>query len=242
MKKLILGLFCLSALNAMAVVNIYGPGGPAPVFKEIVENSPNSKDINLQFGPANKWMDSAKENADIIFSGSDFMMNTFAGKLEDIDTSTIKAVRIREAGILVRDGNPKKIKSVKDLAKKGVNIIAVDGAGQISLWEDMVGKSKDIKLLNEVRGNIKFFAPNSALALARWKEDPSIDAVIIWKPWEKRFTGSKFVRVEKENRIYRPASVALTKKGQNNPEAKELYNKILSDDFNKIWDKHDWIK
>lgn len=242
MKKLIIGLFCLSALTAMAEVNIYGPGGPAPVFKEIVSNVQNNKNINLQFGPTKKWIESAKENADIIFSGSDFMMNGFSNELSDIDKSSIKAIKIREAGILVKKGNSKNIHSIKDLAKKDINIIVVDGAGQISLWEDMVGKSKDVDLLNKVRTNIKYFAPNSAMALSKWEEDKSIDAVIIWKPWEKRFKESKFISVEEENRIYRPALIALTKKGENNAEAKELYEKILSKQFDNIWEKNNWMK
>ena len=126
------------------------------------------------------------------------------------------------------------------MAKENVNVIVVDGAGQISLWEDMVGKTKDIPLINKVRKNIKYFAPNSALAVKRWEEDESVDAVIIWKPWEKRFKNSNFVELDDENKIFRPALVALTEQGNKNPEAKRMYNEILSSKYDDVWKKYGW--
>ncbi len=243
MKKSYIGLMILSSV-AFGQVNIYGPGGPAPVLNEITKelNKTENKNIILKFGPAGKWMEEAKQNADIIYSGSEYMMNSFASKLSDLDFSTIKAVKLRESGILVRKENSKNIKSIKDLAKDDVNIIVVDGAGQISLWEDIVGKEQNVELLNKIRNNIKYFAPNSALATKHWKENKNIDAVIIWKPWVKRFENSMYVETTKDTKVMRPASIALTKKGKNNPDAVSVYNDILSSKFDKIWENNGWMK
>lgn len=242
MTKKYLSLFFLTSIIALGEVNIYGPGGPAPVFKEISEKimSEKKEKINLKVGPTGSWIEQAKNNGDLIFSGSEFMMSDFTNKLKDIDKSSIRAIKFREAGILVRDKNPKKLKTINDLAKENVNVIVVDGAGQISLWEDMVGKTKDISLINKVRKNIKYFAPNSALAVKRWEEDESVDAVIIWKPWEKRFENSNFVELDDENKIFRPALVALTEQGNKNPEAKRMYNEILSSKYDDVWKKYGW--
>ena len=244
MKKFFMSLFLLSSMVTLGEVNIYGPGGPAPVFKEIIEiiRKDKGQKINLKVGPTNTWLSEAKENGDLIFSGSEYMMNDFSKKLNNINEPSIRALKLREAGILVRKNNPKKIKSLNDLGKKDINIIVVDGAGQISLWEDLIGRKKDIIFLNNIRTNIKYFAGNSALATKKWKEDKNIDAVIIWKPWEKRFEDSSFIEIDKENKIYRPVSIALTEEGRKKVEVNEIYNEILSDKFDKIWKKHGWIK
>ncbi len=68
-------------------LNIYGPGGPAPVVKELAKAFAKEKGIEVivTAGPTPEWLDKAKGNADLIFSGSENMMSSFitafAGKL-----------------------------------------------------------------------------------------------------------------------------------------------------------------
>ncbi len=81
MKKiLILSLAAASFINAEILV--YGPGGPAPVLKELAlkfEEKTKEKVI-VTAGPTSAWIDKAKENADLIFSGNTSMMDDFAKK------------------------------------------------------------------------------------------------------------------------------------------------------------------
>ncbi|MGL4687872.1 MAG: substrate-binding domain-containing protein [Fusobacteriaceae bacterium] len=243
--KNILGIsFLLISSLSLSDVNIYGPGGPAPVIKEISNKISEKESINIktEAGPLDNWKEKAIENADIIIGGSEFMMNQFIDNLKNIEEKTIQPLKIREAGILVRKNNPKKIKSIKDLGKEGINVMVVDGAGQISLWEDMVGKNKDLKLLQNVRKNIVLFAKNSGIAKKTWLEDKNIDAVIIWKHWEKEINDSKFISVEDKNKMYRPALISLTKKGVLNKEAKKIYDLMLTDNYDEIWEQKGWIK
>ncbi|PVW98763.1 substrate-binding domain-containing protein, partial [Campylobacter jejuni] len=56
------------------------PGGPAPVLKELAlkfEEKTKEKVI-VTAGPTPAWVDKAKENADLIFSGNTSMMDDFA--------------------------------------------------------------------------------------------------------------------------------------------------------------------
>lgn len=48
-----------------------------------------------------------------------------------VDETTRTSLYIRAAGILVRKGNPKQVKSLSDLTKDGIRIVDVNGAGQV---------------------------------------------------------------------------------------------------------------
>lgn len=245
MKKIFLLLsllFTSSKLLFAETVNIYGPGGPAPVMKALAkqfESQTNHK-INLVAGPAGKWLDMANSNADIIFSGSEFMMNTFAKKIKSLDKNSIKILNLREAGILVRPGNPNKIKSLKDLIKKNLNVMVVDGAGQISLWEDIAAKNGDYKRVANLRKNITFFAKNSGIAVQEWKKNKSIDAWIIWKHWQVKLKSiADYVSLKKDT-IYRTSDIALTSKGIKNIAAKKFYDFVSSSKAQDTWIENGW--
>lgn len=81
MKKILILSLAASFLNAEILV--YGPGGPAPVLKELAlkfEEKTKEKVI-VTAGPTPAWVDKAKENADLIFSGNTSMMDDFAKKI-----------------------------------------------------------------------------------------------------------------------------------------------------------------
>lgn len=70
---------------------------------------------------------------------------------------------MREAIILVKKGNPKNIKGMADLLKPGIGIVVNDGAGVsntsgTAVWEDSVGRMKNVEKLQAFRSNIHVFA------------------------------------------------------------------------------------
>src|SRR5271157_2030041 len=157
-----------SASPEKSVISLraYGPGGPAPAMREAAKVFGVKKNITviINAGPTPTWKDQAMKDADLIFSGSEYMMTDFVRKdvLGLIDTSTIRTLYLRPSDILVRPGNPKGIKGVKDLAKPSIKILVVEGAGQVGMWEDVAGRTGNAKLVGSVRRNIGFSAQNSA--------------------------------------------------------------------------------
>lgn len=113
------------------VIRVYGPGGPLGPIKEAAEHFSTETGIKVEVtaGPEGNWIGKAKQDADIIFGGSEYMLQDFIfNHPEMIDTKSRTELYPRAAGILVRKGNPKKIESLEDLTKKGVKIIDVNGA------------------------------------------------------------------------------------------------------------------
>lgn len=69
----------------------------------------------------------------------------------------------------MQKGNPLKVKNLKDLATRNVRIVVPEGAGKSNtsgtgVWEDMIGRTKNIKMMSKFRSNIVAFAPNSGSA------------------------------------------------------------------------------
>jgi len=200
--------------------------------------------VEINAGPTPTWKDKAMKDANLIFSGSEYMMTDFVRKDLPglIDTSTIRTLYLRPSAILVRPGNPKGIGSIKDLAKSGIKILVVEGAGQVGMWEDVAGRTGSVKLVDGVRHNIGFFAANSAEAKKLWNNDMSYDAWLIWTIWQKESPASAdLANIESENTIYRSCGIALTNQNEQKTLAKEFADFLQSAEGQAIFVKWGWI-
>ena len=164
-------------------LRVYGPGGPLPAMREAAEVFGRTRGVDVQVtgGPTGSWIERAKGDADMIFSGSETMMTDFIAAMGDrVYPASVRPLYLRPSAILVRPGNPGRIAGLQDLMRPGHRVL---GAGQNGLWEDMAGRTGDIGKVRALRSNIVRFAANSAEARQAWIDDPTIDAWIIWSIW-----------------------------------------------------------
>lgn len=227
-------------------LHVYGPGGPAPAMREAGQAFATKKGISVEVtaGPTPVWEGQALLDADLIFSGAEHMMTDFVQKdfPDLIDPTTIRTLYLRPSAILVRPGNPKKIRGVKDLAKPGIRILVVQGAGQVGMWEDVVGRTGSVKLVDAVRRNIGSVAGNSGDAKKVWASDSSYDAWLIWTVWQKESPASAdLVNTEPEHTIYRSCGIAVTNRSKNKILAKEFADFVQSAEGRKIFVKWGWL-
>lgn len=223
---------------------VYGPGGPLPAMKEAAAafGKQHRVDVIVTAGPTSKWIEAAKSNADLVFSGSEVMMSSFIKAMPQIDPATVKPLYLRAAAILVRPANPEHITGIADLLKPGHHILVVNGAGQQGLWEDVAGRTGSIADVQAFRANIAVSADNSAQARAAWIKDKALDAWLIWTIWQKANPRlADQVPVQPDRAIYRDTGIALTKTGENRPEAKEFEHFLSSPAGEKIFAKWGWI-
>ena len=245
-KSLLTCLACFAiATSAHADLLVYGPGGPAPVLKELAAQFEAQKGQKVQIiaGPTPQWINDAKVNADIIFAGNSSMMDGFIKAMPNsLNVKDVEVLNIREAGIVVRKNNPKNIKKFADILKDGIKVMVVDGAGQVGLYEDMALKGANQQNLVKLRENIAYYAPNSKLAVERWNSDESIDALIIWSHWAKVLGDKKaeFVSLKDDAVIYRSAEIAVTINSQNKAIAQEFVKFVQSKEAQKVWIKWGW--
>lgn len=230
--------------HAQEVVRAYGPGGPAPAMKEAAEAFSRAHGVRVEVtaGPTDKWIAQARGDADIIFSGSEYMMTDFAKLMEGrIAEGTIEALYMRPSAILVRRGNPRRIRDLPDVAKPGVKVLVVQGAGQTGLWEDMAGRDGDLRLVRALRKNIVFHAPNSAAAKEYWIQHADVDAWIIYNIWQvANPTLADLVPVSKRYVVYRDSGIALTRSGMDRPAAAAFVRFLQSKEGAAIFERWGW--
>ena len=222
----------------------YGPGGPAPAMKEAAQAYEKKTGVKVEItaGPTPQWKDQARTDADLIFSGSEHMMADFVKALEGaIVEPSIQPMYLRPLAILVRPGNPKRIKGAEDLFKPGLKVLVVNGAGQTGAWEDMAGRTGEIEKVRALRRNIVSQAANSAEARDKWTQDASIDVWLIWNIWQ--VSNAKLadaVPIEPRYAIYRDSGIALTQRGAANPQAKAFMDFLLSPEGAAIFRRWGW--
>jgi accessory colonization factor AcfC len=247
MKAMLLGLAALaiSAPAGSQVLYVYGPGGPAPAMIEAarVFRAQTGTDVRVTAGPTKEWIEKAKGDADVLFSGAEHMMTDFVRDMEGrIDERSIDPLYLRASSILVRPGNPRRIRGLRDLMVPGRKVMVVQGSGQAGLWEDMAGRTGDVGMVRALRRNIINYAPTSGDAKAKWIADQSIDAWIIWGVWEKANPAiADAVAVEPQFRIYRDAGTALTVQGRKKPESARFLSFLRSPVGARIFAKWGWI-
>jgi len=237
-------LASVNSVLAQDTIYVYGPGGPAPAFKEAADKFEKSTGIkvNIISGPASQWLNKAKQNADIIFSGSEAMMSDFVIALEGlISDSDVKPLYLRPISLLVRSGNPKNIKGIKDILLPGVKILVVNGAGQTGAWEDMIGRTGDINNVRMLRKNIFYYAKNGAEAKQLWVNNPEIDVWITWNIWQVANPNlADVVEIEPQYTIYRDTGVVITSLGKTKSIVKKFIDFLSSPDGARIFKKWGW--
>lgn len=224
-------------------IYVYGPGGPYPAMQAAASRfeKTNPVKIIITKGPFKNWEASAKQNADLIYSGSEDMMTGFTKSLGVLLSSTIEPLYFRRSGIVVRNGNPKNIRKVGDLKKAGIKIMVVNGSGLIGVWEDMFSKLPAVEDFRSIRRNIKVFADNSGVAEKIWNDDPSVDVWITWNIWQlKNPKTSEFIDLPEKFTVYRDIGISLTVKGNSIDSAQLFYNFLKSKEAHLIFREHGW--
>lgn len=247
MKKILFlfSLFCIQFLFGQTdTVYVYGPGGPYPAFQEVANAFEKEHQVKVLItkGPLPKWKEEAQLKADLIFSGSENMMTQFIGIFKDqIDPTTVYPLFYRGSGLIVRKGNPKKIKKLSDLKNPDVKIMVVQGAGLTGVWEDILGSMRNMDDFRSIRKQIVYFADNSGLAEKQWKENPEIDVWISWNIWQMANQDTAdFVKLSKKHTIYRNTGMALTQKGKSKNAAQLFYRFLQTKKAQSIFNQMGW--
>jgi accessory colonization factor AcfC len=222
-------------------LHVYGPGGPLAPMQEAAERFGRARGIRIVVtgGPEAQWIDRAKQDADLIYGGAEYMLSQFAMKHPAlVDGSTREELYVRPSGILVRKGNPKKIRTLEDLARPGIRILDVEGAGQLGMWEDM---ARSAPLIGGIQRNIAAVVANTADGIAKWKSMPELDAWIIFESWHYRLKDvTDLVRLPEAQRVYRGTPIAITSISGEKVLARDFIRWLKGAEGREIFMKWGW--
>lgn len=249
MRALTFATLLVALVPAVAVpedpLHVYGPGGPAPAMKEAAQafGKANGVEVQVTAGPTGDWMAKAREDADLVFSGAEYMMTDFVNQMEGrIADADVVTLYLRPSAILVRPGNPKRVRDLPDLFREGMKVLVVQGAGQTGMWEDMAGKTGDVSRVRALRRNIAVHAPNTGEAKKIWTERPDLDAWIVYNIWQVANPDlADLVAVSKEYVVYRSSGVAPTRRGKARPLTAKFVEFLRSKQGAAIFARWGWM-
>jgi accessory colonization factor AcfC len=241
-----LGALSASAQNAQwpapdktgpVSLRAYGSGVTVPAMREaaLVFGKQRGVIVNITAGPVQTWKKQAIRDADLIFADSEYMMNSFAQRdlPAIIDTMTIRTLSIHPSAILVRTGNPKGIKGIKDLGKPGIKILVVAApGGSGGMWEEAARSAGGNKLVDEIRANIGYYAESNMEAKSLCLSEPGCDALLALTPGQ---TKNLKVITAQEDAIYRSCVIAVTHRSMQKALAEEFVNFIKSPEGQAIF-------
>lgn len=244
MLKIVAGAFLNAVVTAMAAgqgLHVYGPGGPMAPIKECAElyQQKTGVQVEVTAGPEPSWIAAAQTDADVIFGGAEYMLTQFE---LDHKGFLLPGSRVelydRAVGILVRPGNPKHIRGIADLAKPGMHLLDVDGAGQTGLWEDLAGRKG---LISAMSSNMTAVEGNSAQGIEQWNIHPELDAWITYESWAKRLPGKvELVRLPEGERLYRGTPAAIASRSTSQEQARSFLAFLRSAQAHAIFVKWGW--
>jgi len=138
----------------------------------------------------------------------------------------------------VRKGNPKKIRSLVDLAKDNIRLLVMNGSDQVGLWEDIA----EVRgLIPDLQKRITVTTSTSAEAIERWKTEATLDAWITFESWHYRLEDvTDLVRLPKEERIYRGTPVVSTHFYKNKETARLFIDFLKTEPCHAVFQKWGW--
>lgn len=254
MKTSLLKLFIIfsvlsfTLLSQEEVINIYGPGGPHTALIEAAKlyKMETGVTVNVIYGPQAKWWKEGMKKADIMFSASDNQITAFIeANNKNFSQMNVVPLYLHDSIILVKKGNPKKIKGIQSLIDMdNVRIVVNDGAGvsQTSgtgVWEDIIGRYYSIDAFTKFRKKIVAFVPNSGMGRAAFTDSKlQADAWITWSDWALSNDFGEAVKIENHLNIARPLNFAL--RNNYSQAVKDFTDWLTTEKVRVIFAKYGW--
>jgi accessory colonization factor AcfC len=231
--------------TARPVLHVFSPHDSMPALREVADRFEAKNNVKMEVtgGATDTWKASALKEADVILSGSETMMEGYSKNLGIIDEKTIETFYLRPSTLLVRPGNPSNLKGMKDILKKNVKVMVVNGPGQTALWEDMIGQLKDADALNIFRKKIASTVVDTAAGEKFWREHEEIDVWLTTNSWGKDVpANAQVVNVEKDLMLYRSLAGAVTTTTTERELSLKFLKFLGSSQAERIFKANGWFK
>ncbi len=232
---------CCGAVASAQTLHVYGAGGPLTPARKCADRytAVTHVPVVVTVGPEKQWFAAAQVDADLVYGGAEYMLTQFG---LDHPGFLLSGSRIelyaRAAGILVRTNNPKQIHSLADLAKPGIHLLDVNGAGQIGLWEDLAGRAG---LIDGLQRNIALSISSAAEAVRQWTGRPDLDAWITYESWHVRMPDTTtLVRLPDAQQIYRGTPIAIAAGSPNKAQAANFLTELQSPSCHRLFKHAGW--
>ena len=221
-------------------LHVFSAGAVAPPIKKSAE------EFKAKFGTEFEFTVDKAENlieeiaetkkGDLLTCGSEFILD-HAQLKGLVLKETRKSLGSRTSAILVQTGNPKKIKSISDLAKEGMRVgVSVSGC-LTGVWDDLATKAK---ITEQIRKNTVAYADGCG-ELTSFINKKKVDAILGWDAF-KNLNMETMDRIDlpKDLEVHRSTAIGVIAFSKNKELAKKFIDFLVSAKGKKIYEEYGW--
>ena len=227
-------------MSKQNVLHVYSSGAVAPPIKKCAEEFTARFGTEFEFtvGKAEGLIEEIanSKKGDILTCGSEFILDD--AQLKGlIVKETRRSLGFRKSAILVQNGNPKKIKSISDLAREGMRVGISTSGCLLGAWDDISTKAG---LATQIRRNTTAYADGCGelMGLINQKK---VDAVLGWEAFKKLQPKTMdVVELPKDLQVHRSTAIGVVTFSKNKELANEFIEFLVSDNGKKIYEEFGW--
>jgi len=221
-------------------LHVFSAGAVAPPVKKCAEEFKAKYGTEFEFtiGKAENLMEeiAGTKEGDSLTCGSEYILD-HAQLKGLVLKETRRSLGSRISAILVQAGNPKKIKSISDLAKEGIRVgVSVSGC-LTGVWDDLATKAG---LTEQIRKNTVAYADGCGelMSLINTKK---VDAILGWDAFKNmNMKTMDIIELPKDLQVHRSTAIGVIAFSENKELAKKFIGFLVSEKGRKIYEEHGW--
>ena len=223
--------------NAM---HVFSAGAVAPPIKKCADEfkAKFSTEFEFTVGKAEDLIEEIAETkeGDLLTCGSEFILD-HAQLKGLILKETRKSLGSRTSAILVQTGNPKRLKSISDLSKKGIRIgVSVSGC-LTGVWDDLAAKAGFVE---QIRKNTVAYADGCG-ELMSFINKKRVDAILGWDAFKNlNMQTMDIIKLPKDLQVHRSTAIGVVTFSKNKKLANKFIDFLVSEKGKKIYEEYGW--
>jgi accessory colonization factor AcfC len=150
---------------------------------------------------------------------------------------TRKSLGSRTSAILVQKGNPRNIKSMSDLAEKGVRVgVSISGC-LTGVWDDLATKAG---YAEQIRNNTTAYADGCG-ELMSFINKKRVDAILGWDAFKNLNKETmEIIGLPKDLQVHRSTAIGVITFSKNKELAKKFIGFLISEEGKGIYEEYGW--
>jgi molybdate transport system substrate-binding protein len=221
-------------------LHVFSAGAVAPPIKKCAEEFKAKSGTEFDF-TVNKAEILIEEIAktregDLLTCGSEYILD-HAQLKGLVLKETRRSLGSRTSAILVQKGNPKKIRSMSDLAKEGMQVgVSVSGC-LTGVWDDLATK---VRFTEEIRKNTIAYADGCG-ELMSFINKKKVDAILGWDAF-KNLNMETMDRIDlpEDLQVHRSTAIGVITFSRNKELAKKFIDFLVSEEGKRIYEEYGW--
>jgi molybdate transport system substrate-binding protein len=227
-------------MSKQNILHVFSAGAVAPPIRKCAEEFKAKFGTEFEFtvNKAEILMEEIAEikKGDLLTCGSEYILD-HAQLKGLVLRETRRGLGSRISAILVQKGNPKKIKSMSDLAKKGIQVgVSVSGC-LTGVWDDLATKAR---LAEQIRNNTVAYADGCG-ELMSFINKKRVDAILGWDAFKNlNMQTMDIIELPKDLQVHRTTAIGVITFSKNKELAKKFIDFLVSENGKRIYEKYGW--